>query len=188
MCVQLPFKTTVLDTVLRERVKFNNLDSLFFANSLRNVHTKKINPTLEGPWAPVVDDLFANTDSVIRLDHRPEKYVPTALIYDSKDFAVLLIENAQIYSNWSLMCSFDSSGKFIDGFVARFKFGHDGLNQDRQTQVNKDLTINITEESDYRTHDNYTLFEATWKFSKVGKLIKLRQKMTYGKDYEDPNK
>jgi hypothetical protein len=180
VCVQLPFEINLTEKN-KPDVTFDSADSAFFANNFKDKNTKSVDTILNGRDG-ILDDMYGINNN----GTKPLKFIPVSLIYDSKDFVLLTITNNSKYgSPFTMVCSFTKDGSLIDGFLGHFSEGRGGSNQFRNTVINKDLTVNIVEEVDnYGSGDNSALFKATWQFLKTGKLIKLRQKVHYGKDYD----
>lgn len=179
-CAEFPLKVAI-DEKVKNDFSFNFKDSVYFANCLIKAKLHAINIKLNGP-AGCLDDLFKFDINGGRLP----KFVPVSFIYDSPQFTVISIANYySSYLNYSIVCSFTKDGKYIDGFLAYFSSGHDGLNQSRHTTINKNLTILIKEESDYPTSaSDYSILETNWKFLKDGKLKKITEKIKYGEDFD----
>lgn len=104
-CITLPVKITY-DNEIKRGVKFNVSDSSFFENALKGANMELINrvAVLNG----------GSPDDFSGIDDRKSKYLPLAVIFDTKDFVVVSIRKTEPGRPATLICSFTSAGKFID--------------------------------------------------------------------------
>lgn len=175
-CITLPVEITY-NNGTKEGVKFDAVDSSFFGNALKRVDMELINRVA------VLDG--GSPDDYSGIENRKNKYLPLAIICDTKQFIVVSIRKIEPYNPSTLICSFTSTGKFIDGFVANYGNGNEHWNVGRECLINKKYLIMITEagQGNQSDGDNYTFF-AIWKILNDGHFKGIRQNVKYGRDYQ----
>jgi len=175
-CTNLPVNITY-DNETKKGVKFTSSDSSIFGKALKGSHMELINrvAVLEG----------GSPDDFSGIDDRGSKYLPLVVIFDTKDFVIVSIRKIEPNSPVILICSFTSAGKFIDGFVANYGNGNEHWNVSRESVIDKEHLIKITEtgQGNQSDDDNY-FFSATWKTLDNGHFKRIKQRVKYGSNYQ----
>jgi hypothetical protein len=176
-CATLHVEITY-DNETKKGVNFNASDSTFFGNALKGADLEFINRVA------VLDG--GSPDDHNGIKEKDSKYLPLAIICDTREFVALSIKNYPPNGRpATLICSFTSTGKFIDGFVANYGLGNEHWSVSRASIIDKAHIIKITEtgQGNQSDDDNYT-FSATWKISDNGRFIRIKENVKYGNEYQ----
>lgn len=73
----------------------------------------------------------------------------------------------------AIICTIDSVGKFLNGFISKYHFGNNHGTTTRNTYIDQDLVIKIDEIGDSDQSDGFD-FNATYNILPDGKIVRIK--------------